>query len=60
MENWLRDGSGVVLVLSALGVLFYGVVELRQRDYLACVILTLTGLSLMRAGVELLRASVGE
>jgi len=33
---------------------------LRERDYLACVILTLTGLSLMRAGVELLRPSVGE
>jgi hypothetical protein len=60
VEHWLRDGSGVVLVLSALGVLFYGVVELRERDYLACVILTLTGLSLMRAGVELLRPSVGE
>jgi hypothetical protein len=50
----------VALVLSALGLLFYGVVQLRQRDYLACVILTLTGLSLMRAGVELLRLSVGE
>jgi hypothetical protein len=60
VEHWLRDGSGVVLVLSALGVLFYAVVELRERDYLACVILTLTGLSLMRAGVELLRPSVGE
>jgi hypothetical protein len=48
------------LVLSALSVLFYGVMQLRQRDYLACIILTLTGLSLMRAGVELLRPSVGE
>jgi hypothetical protein len=60
MERWIRDGSGLILLLSALGLLFYGVVELRQRDYLACAILTLTGLSLMRAGVELLRASVGE
>ena len=60
VEHWLRDGSGVVLVLSALGVLFYGVVQLRERDYLACVILTLSGLSLMRGGVELLRASVSE
>ena len=60
VEHWLRDGTGVVLVLSALGVLFYGVVQLRERDYLACVVLTLSGLSLMRGGVELLRASVSE
>ena len=50
----------MLLVLCALGSLFYGVMQLRQRDYLACVILTLSGLSLMRAGVELLRPSVGE
>jgi hypothetical protein len=60
VERWLRDGSGIVLLCSALCVLFYGVVQLRERDYLACVVLTLTGLSLMRAGVELLRTSVSE
>ena len=60
MEQRLRDGSGVVLVLSALGVLFYGIMQLRERDYLACVVLSLTGMALMRAGVELLRSSVNE
>jgi hypothetical protein len=60
VERWARDGSGVALLLCALASLFYGVMQLRQRDYLACVILTVTGLSLMRAGVELLRPSVGE
>jgi hypothetical protein len=60
VDRWARDASGVLLVLSALGTLFYSVMQLRQRDYLACVILTLAGLSLMRAGVELLRASVSE
>jgi hypothetical protein len=60
MGRGLREGSGTLLVLAALSVLFYGVTLLRARDYLACVILVLTGLSLMRAGVELLRPSTGE
>ncbi|HEX7479858.1 MAG TPA: hypothetical protein VF331_18800 [Polyangiales bacterium] len=60
MDRWLRDGAGALLVLAALGVLFHGVTRLRVHDYLACIILSLTGLSLMRAGVELLRPSVGE
>jgi hypothetical protein len=60
MGSGLREGSGTVLVLAALAVLFYGVVQLRSRDYLACIILVLAGLSLMRAGVELLRPSIGE
>jgi hypothetical protein len=60
MAGWLREGSGVALILGALGTLFTGVIELRQHDYLACIILIFTGLSLMRAGAELLRPSVGE
>ncbi len=56
----LRDVIGVVLVLAALVTLFIGVTQLRAHDYLACIILTFTGLSLMRAGAELLRPSVGE
>jgi hypothetical protein len=60
VERWARDGSGVVLLVCALASLFYGVMQLRQRDYLACLILSLTGISLLRAGVELLRPSVGE
>jgi hypothetical protein len=60
MGRSLREGSGVVLILAALVALFVGVSELRERDYLACIILTFTGLSLMRAGADLLRPSVGE
>ena len=60
MANALREVTGVALVLIALGTLFAGVTELRAHDYLACMILTFTGLSLMRAGTELLRPSVGE
>jgi hypothetical protein len=60
MANALREVTGVVLVLVALVTLFVGVTQLRAHDYLACMILTFTGLSLMRAGAELLRPSVGE
>lgn len=60
MGRGIREGSGALLLLAALVVLFQGVTQLRARDYLACVILVLTGLSLMRAGVELLRPSTGE
>jgi hypothetical protein len=56
----VREGSGALLLLCALGVLFYAVVQLRARDYLACMILVLTGLSLLRAAVELLQPSLGE
>lgn len=60
MGRSLREGSGLVLILAALATLFVAVNELRERDYLACIILTFTGLSLMRAGADLLRPSVGE
>jgi hypothetical protein len=56
----LREGSGVALVVAALGLLFVAVTELRDRDYLACIILVLTGISLMRGGVELLKPSTGD
>lgn len=60
MARVFRDGTGVLLVLCALAVLFHAVVQLGAADYLASIILVLAGLSLMRAGVELLRLSVGE
>ena len=60
MGDGLRAGSGTLLVIAALATLFYGVSLLRGRDYLACIILVLAGLSLMRAGVTLLRPSIGE
>ena len=58
MSRLLREGTGLGLVLVALGVLFQAVTELRGRDYLACIILVFTGIWLLRAGVELLRPSV--
>lgn len=60
MGRVLRDGSGFLLVVMALAALFYGVVELRAHDYLAAMLLLLTGLAVLRAGVELLRPTVGE
>lgn len=60
MGRALRDGSGLVLVILALAVLFGGVVELGDHDYLAATLLLLSGLAVLRAGVELLRPTVGE
>ena len=60
MSRSLRDGSGALLILCSLGLLFYGVVELRSHDYVAAILLVVTGLSLLRVGAELLRPSVGE
>jgi hypothetical protein len=60
MGQRLRESSGVLLLVGALAILFYAVVQLRGSDYLACMILVLTGLSLMRAAVELLQPSIGE
>lgn len=60
VTNWLREGSGAVLLCAALVVLVYGVNELRARDYIACIILVLTGLSMMKAAVALLRPSAHE
>ena len=56
----VRDASGALLVLAALAVLVLAVGDLRGHDYLAAILLVITGLALMRAGVELLRPSVGE
>jgi hypothetical protein len=60
MGRFVRDGSGAVLVLAALTVLFYAVTELRRHDYVSGIVLVVTGLSLLGAGVELLRPSMGE
>lgn len=60
MTRIVRDGTGLVVVLSALGVIFHGIRKLGGGDYLASIILVLAGLSLMRAGAELLRPAVGE
>lgn len=48
--------AGAALVLAALAVLYLAVAELRGRDYVASLLLLLAGLSVMRSGVELLKA----
>lgn len=60
MGRHLREGSGALLVLVAAGTLFYSIVLLRSRDYIAAALLIGTGLAVLRSGVELLRPSVGE
>ncbi len=60
MRNGIREGCGFGLVIGALFVLFYGVMALKEHDYVAALLLVVTGLSLLRAGVELLRPAVGE
>jgi hypothetical protein len=60
MGRGLREGSGALLVLGGLAVLFQAVMLLRARDYLASIILVSTGMPLLRAGVELLRPSIGD
>jgi hypothetical protein len=60
MGRMLRNGSGTLLVVAALAVLFYGIAQLRAHDYVSAIILVVTGLCLIGAGVELLRPSAGE
>lgn len=43
-------------MLAGLGVLYKALVLLHEKDYLACVILVITGLSLSRLGSELLQS----
>lgn len=56
----LREGSGLLLVVLAFAALFTGVVELTAHDYLAAALLLFTGVAVLRAGVDLLRPTVGE
>lgn len=56
----LRDGLGALLVVASFGGLGGAVWELRGHDYVGAVLLVFVGLSLLRAGVELLRPTVGE
>lgn len=60
MNRVLRESSGALLVLASIAVLFYAVRELRGHDYVSAIVLVVTGLSLLGAGVDLLRPSIGE
>lgn len=57
---WLREATGVLLVVGALATCTYGVLELRAHDYVAAIVVVVIGLALLGAGTELLRSSVGE
>lgn len=50
-----REIAALVIVIGAVGILFLGIVQLRERDYLACIVLMLTGLPLAHLGAELTR-----
>ncbi|MBC7171591.1 MAG: hypothetical protein H5U40_04155 [Polyangiaceae bacterium] len=60
MRKVVRDGSGIVLLVSSLGVLFRGVVTLGRHDYVAALTLVVVGLALLGAAMELLRPGIGE
>lgn len=58
--KYLREGSGAVLVLAAIAVLGIAIGHLRDQEYVGAILMVTTGLALLRAGVELLRPSMGE
>jgi hypothetical protein len=56
----VREGSGLLLLLLALAVLFYAVTALRGHDFVSAIVLVVVGLALLGASVELLRPTLGE
>ena len=60
MARAIRESVGALLVLVALATLFWAATELRGHDYVASILLVVTGISLVWAGVEVLRPSLGE
>lgn len=60
MSSRLGVALGALLVVASLAGLFASMLELRDHDYVGAVLLVFVGLSLLRAGVELLRPTVGE
>lgn len=60
MSRQLREGCAALLLLSALVLIGIGVQHLRDQEFVGAVLLALTGLTLVRAGVDLLRPSMGE
>ena len=60
MARPLRDASGATAMLAAIAGLVWAVVQLTAHDYVAAILLIITGLTLARTAVELLRPTVGE
>lgn len=55
-----KDIFGMLIVLGAALMLAYGVSQVASRDYVAAALLFVAGSTTMRAGVQLLRPTVGE
>jgi hypothetical protein len=60
MSRTLREGCGALLLASALLTIGLGVRHLRDQEFVGAALLMLTGLMLVRGGIELLRPSMGE
>jgi hypothetical protein len=56
----LREGTGALLIVAALFVLGTGIRHLRDQEFVGALLLIIVSLALVRAGVELLRPSMGE
>lgn len=56
----LREAVGALLVIAALFVLGTGVRHLRDQEFVGALLLISVSVALVRAGVELLRPSMGE
>ena len=55
-----KDIFGLLIVVFAGLILAYGVSQVSSRDYVAAALLFVAGSTTMRAGVQLLRPTVGE
>lgn len=56
----LRAGTGALLVGGSMPLLFWAIVQLRGHDYVAGLLLVVAALSVLRAGTDLLRPTLGE
>ena len=56
----VKEIFGLIVMAFALAALVYAVFVLRTRDYVATMLLSVIGFSLLRASTELLRPTVGE
>lgn len=55
-----KDIFGLLIVVVAVLILAYGVSQVASRDYVAAALLFVAGSTSLRAGVQLLRPTVGE
>lgn len=60
MPSRVREILGAVLIVCAMVALWLALSHLREQEFVATILLVTTGLSILRAGVELLRPTIGE